>query len=326
MSRNRNHYYAIGWIIMLAAAVDLWAAEFFVSPSGSDAGAGTSWANAKQTIQAAIDAAAAGDTVWVTNGIYDKGGRPAGGVFTLTNRVVIDKPLTLRSVNGPDSTMIMGTNYPTVYVFNLGPNSVRCVWLTNGASLVGFTLAQGSTSVNDNNGTEENGGGIWCQGTNVIVSNCIFSCNAAWRGGAAFGGTMIDCTFTNNIGYTGSAVRSGMCFNCFFLFNTNLGSGTVIHSVINNCVFSYNHGRGGVFCAGGAQSELNNCILVNNWGSGGCVATLNNCIVVNNQLGADRCILNNCTVVGNQSGRWGAGGTSCSTQLNSIVYMNWGNN
>ena len=45
------------------------AATYYVIPNGNDSSAGTSWATAKRTIQAAIDIAAANDTVTVTNGI-----------------------------------------------------------------------------------------------------------------------------------------------------------------------------------------------------------------------------------------------------------------
>src|SRR5437667_5546509 len=73
----------------------------------------TNWATAATNIQAAVDAALAGDEILVTDGTY------AGGVR-------IYKPLTVLSVNGPEFTTIHGG----------GP----CVSLTNSASLSGFTL------------------------------------------------------------------------------------------------------------------------------------------------------------------------------------------
>jgi len=47
------------------------AATYYVDASRpNDTGAGTTWATAKRTIQAAIDVATANDTIIVTNGVY----------------------------------------------------------------------------------------------------------------------------------------------------------------------------------------------------------------------------------------------------------------
>jgi hypothetical protein len=85
----------------------------------------TNWPNAATNIQDAVDAAVAGDGIIVTNGIYATGGRTALGWL---NRVVVDKPLSVGSVNGPQVTTI-----------DAGQSN-RCVYLTNAAILSGFTL------------------------------------------------------------------------------------------------------------------------------------------------------------------------------------------
>ena len=113
----------------------------------------TNWANAAATIQDAVDAAAASDTIWVTNGVYEIGGRTANGA--LMNRVVIDKPLVVRSVNGPEVTVIKGAK-PDGWD---GYGAIRCVYLGTKATLIGFTLTNGCTSLDsDVNGY---GGGIF---------------------------------------------------------------------------------------------------------------------------------------------------------------------
>ena len=127
----------------------------YVSLGGGHVAPFTDWSTAATNIQAAIDVAVAGDTVLVTNGVYDTGGRPANGA--LTNRVVIGKPLVVRSVNGPEVTVIEGAGPE-------GDTAVRCVYLGTNATLIGFTLTDGHTrgSAYAQN-YDSCGGGIFCE-------------------------------------------------------------------------------------------------------------------------------------------------------------------
>src|SRR5262245_58337739 len=101
-----------------------------------------SWSTAATNIQDAVDVALAGDEIIVTNGVYFSGER-IGPADTGTNRVTVTKPLNLRSVNGPDVTVIDGLD------------AVRCIYLTNFATLDGFTLGNGA---GNGSGLQEGGG------------------------------------------------------------------------------------------------------------------------------------------------------------------------
>ena len=119
----------------------------------------TNWATAATNIQDAVDAAVAGDEIVVTNGIYATGsGRTPDFV---ANRVAVDKPLTLRSVNGPEFTVIDDGGQRSGALL---PDQRR--------QPVRVHLDQWCQPDGD-------GGGVWCESTNAVLSNCVLSGNSA---------------------------------------------------------------------------------------------------------------------------------------------------
>ncbi len=146
----------------------------------------TNWVTAATNIQDAIDAANAGDFVVVSNGIYQTGGRVVFG--TMTNRVAVSEPVTVQSVNGAAATVIAGLpgtgGYPS--------SGYRCVYLTNGAALIGFTLTNGATSGSGTDLVKElSGAAVWCESVSATLSNCVLVHSYAREyGGAAYSGTL----------------------------------------------------------------------------------------------------------------------------------------
>src|SRR6185436_13213160 len=94
------------------------------------------------------------------NGIYSAGLRSVDAVSG-TNHVAVIKPVMVRSVNGPALTVIRGVRSDDDTL------AVRCVYLTNDASLSGFTLTNGGLA----------GAGIWFGSRSAMASNCVLTGN-----------------------------------------------------------------------------------------------------------------------------------------------------
>jgi alpha-tubulin suppressor-like RCC1 family protein len=279
------------------------------------------WNTAATNIQDAIDAAVDGDQVFVTNGVYKTGGRIVYG--SITNRVVVNKVLTVQSVNGATATAIQGNR-------GVGTNAVRCIYLTNNASLIGFTMTNGASRSTGDVYKELSGSGAWCESTNSILINCYFVSNSSAQfGGGVFSGNCSNCVFNFNSATNGGASFGGILSNCLLGTNSANNGGGACSNTLNACVLLGN--KATVSGAGAYGSRLYNCVVGWNTNSslgGGlnnCVA--NSCVISNNSAtrggGAYTCVMSNCFVYGNlATDGTGGGGAFQSTLFNCVVTGN----
>jgi len=230
-------YVTIG--IMLAGAAT---APGSHSDGGSAAGRGetltVNWDGTGDfvTIQAALDAAADGDTVVV----YPSSGSELQAY--IENVVFPARAVTLRSLDPEDpavvaDTVIDGNHEGAALQFQPGT--------PKGAVLAGLTLR---------NGQGTSGGGIVCANADPLIRRCtITGCEASSGGGIFL-----------------SQSRATL-EHCLILGNESSGNGGgIVCSAssprIDGCTVSgnYAHYGGGVYCVGSSHAVLVNCVLSGN--------------------------------------------------------------
>jgi hypothetical protein len=213
-------------------------------------------------LQQAIDAAAAGDTIWVAAGVYH-------GPFTLK------KPLVLFADGGPDSTILDGGD------------SVRVLHVegVKGGAIIGFQIRRGKAIA---------GGGIYgVRDSSFSIDTCTFRNN--WESGAALWESdaikVSDCHFEEN---QGSALQlhqtRAFILKSQFLRNRGGGGGAIyldrsdLLFPLRHCLFEENRAEktmGGAILADSSRITVANSTFRKNSSvvAGGALAGINRAFV-----------------------------------------------
>jgi len=262
------------------------------------------------TIQSAINASVAGDTVIISPGTYT-----GPGNYNLT---FSGKAITVTSVNPDDWNVVESTVIDCNWLgkgFAIDANVVLDGLTVTGGNTGGIYISAGaplirSCNIRDNN-TASYGAGIYCSGTTatvtIIDSNISGNSSATQGGGIYSRGAVVmnNCRIVNNRAVTGGGLY----------FYPLSSSSTVSRSLIAGNVASGSSSSygGGIGVYG--TTYINNSIVVGNFaqGNGGGIYRGNVSLTISN-----------CTVASNAAGNLGGGiYSSGSPAVHSIF---WGNN
>ena len=257
------------------------------------------------SIQAAINASVDGNEVLVHDGTY------------VENINFNGKAITVRSENGPESTIIDGNASGSGVTFESGEGADSVLdgfTIQNGSFTGGIACTSGSSPtitkcIISGNTAEFFGGGIWCyQGSSPSITDCIITGNnAPVAGGGIF--CWQDCTpaITNciisenttddgggGIYFEDCGASSPEVINCTISGNNALRGGAVHCSscspnIINCTIFENgaDYNGGGIYCTYSSEPTIFNCTITENLADvngGGIYCTLSSSPTVVNSI------------------------------------------
>ena len=242
-----NKTYTAQWRA-IASAATISGTWYVNGMTGSDSNPGTSESAPKATIQAAIDASSAGDTILVAPGTY-------------APIATENKAIAIRSTGGADVTIIDGNDQARcVTVVPAAWIGVDDRWFSTANTntcLYGFTLRNGNAGTSF---AERRFGGGSVGGS---FYGCVFRDNKAGGGGGAKLCALYSCLLVGNWAYNGAATESSVCYNCTIVANTAGHTAAAgWDSAFINCIIWGNQGWNYYYAGddeSGIASAMNYC-------------------------------------------------------------------
>ena len=265
-------------ILALFSGSQALAAVWYVTPTGAGSQTGANWDNAFSSIQAAIDAAATNDEIWVKGGTY------AITALTPPNlaEILVDKDVDiLGGFNGTETAR--NQRNPAINITTVdgqGNNFVRCFHLKANATIDGFTITGGNIGLGISGG-----GGILVKSSSPIIRNCVIAGNYAGEAGGAIAftgtasvGVIANTMIRNNLGGFGTGgiscgISSPWIINCLIFKNSgesvggiNCGTGSplILNSIVYGNACSYVYAMASGIAGGSGSAAINNTIV---WGN-----------------------------------------------------------
>ena len=256
----------------------------YVRLDATGAGDGSSWEDAFTHPQDALDAAEAGNQVWVARGIYHtredgdhqviemKADVALYGCFAGTETSLGQRPDPMSITISTDKTVL--SDYEYAYNLVVGADN---------AVLDGFTIMGGVSKGDAIPVARRNGAGMYNNGCSVVIENCCFTGNTCTVQNSGWGGcgaamyndnstvTMTNCEFKYNRALFGGAMynsESSVVMSGCSVYDNEAGSaGGMSNSssslTMTDCVFRYNEataGNGGALrCSGSTNIDADLC-------------------------------------------------------------------
>jgi hypothetical protein len=241
------------------------------------------------TIQAAIDAAAPGDVITLTDGVFMGDGNRALDYHA--------KAITVQSQSGDAASCVIDcegspTNPRRGFVFHSGEGA--------GSVLQGITIRNGYCD------EYSEGAAIRCTASSPRILDCVMDhCTSRGNGGgiACYSGSAVQierCTFSGN--WSAANGGGGVCYACTPTFT--------------QCVFAQNRAEyegGGLACLAGGNPVLTRCVF-----SGNGIYELGGGALF---CGVGAPIVSECSFVGNATlVDYGFGGAVCASNSEGAVF------